>query len=371
MMHLNITTIQRANVGKLMYFTDVFRTMLHWRWYWIALVVTMMYMIQFTIFAAIYYLLGSYRVINTANDDCSNRQCDCMPDITTFEEAFFFSVQTQITIGYGDMVPNPRCSLAILFIIIQSLVGLTADAMLFGLVYQRYVLARSLSLSLVTCLTAYYVAFHGLRKMHHTFASAMWQRLELAMASNTLCSDWQTCAAHKSSIPRSRFSQQASVSQWYASHSLTRACALAHCVDYPCQQEGEQVYSFKRLKLEDARDLFLALPVVVAHLIDESSPFYNLNYDAAARADLQVIVMLDGIEASTSGMLHATLCNANSHIHIHSLTLTLSVVRPNPSTPYVHYKRNTVPAPVRKDGRAAQWHDAGRFPQAQQHCTNT
>jgi hypothetical protein len=85
------------------------------------------------------------------------------------------------------------------------------------------------------------------------------------------------------------------------------------------------VYSFKRLKLEDARDLFLALPVVVAHLIDESSPFYNLNYDAAARADLQVIVMLDGIEASTSGMLHATLCNANSHIHIHSLTLTLSV----------------------------------------------
>jgi hypothetical protein len=148
MMHLNITTIQRANVGKLMYFTDVFRTMLHWRWYWIALVVTMMYMIQFTIFAAIYYLLGSYRVINTANDDCSNRQCDCMPDITTFEEAFFFSVQTQITIGYGDMVPNPRCSLAILFIIIQSLVGLTADAMLFGLVYQRYVLALSLALSL-------------------------------------------------------------------------------------------------------------------------------------------------------------------------------------------------------------------------------
>jgi len=49
--------------------------------------------------------------------------------------------------------------------------------------------------------------------------------------------------------------------------------------------------------------LFLALPVIVTHVIDESSPFYNMNYDDMAQSNIQVIILLDGVEASTSGSL--------------------------------------------------------------------
>jgi len=223
---LGVCVIQRTNVGSWLYLSDLYRTMLHWRWYWIAIAVLFAYLLQFTLFGGVYTLLSDLKVVGE-NDSCPNRSCYCMPDITTFEEAFFFSVQTQITIGYGDMIPNPRCTLAIFAVIAQSMVGLTADAMLFGLIYQRCGALRSLAPStthardhrlagrekrsegaryaiLVVAIAhglsharvpALIAGSRGRKRTLGIWCSARLLRLARETVNGASCSDWPTCAA--------------------------------------------------------------------------------------------------------------------------------------------------------------------------------
>ena len=64
--------------------------MLHLRWYWIVIIVFLAYLAQFLFFALCYVILVDL-------DDV------CIEGLTDFMDAFFFSVQTQITIGYGTV----------------------------------------------------------------------------------------------------------------------------------------------------------------------------------------------------------------------------------------------------------------------------
>ena len=52
-------------------------------------------------------------------------------------EAFFFSVQTGMTIGYGSMAPNADCYWTIIGVTSQSIIALAIDAILLGLTFDR------------------------------------------------------------------------------------------------------------------------------------------------------------------------------------------------------------------------------------------
>src|SRR5207249_4349124 len=54
----------------------------------------------------------------------------------SFADAFFFSVQTMATIGYGRMVP--RTFLANTLVTLETLTGLLALAMITGLVFAKF-----------------------------------------------------------------------------------------------------------------------------------------------------------------------------------------------------------------------------------------
>ena len=58
-----------------------------------------------------------------------------------FLDAFYLSVETAVTIGYG--VPDPYmngCKSGLVFLLGQALLGYILDALLIGIMYQRYAL---------------------------------------------------------------------------------------------------------------------------------------------------------------------------------------------------------------------------------------
>ena len=59
----------------------------------------------------------------------------------SFLDAFFFSVQTMGTIGYGSLYPTTRLANAV--VVLESVTGLGATALATGLVFVRFTLTRS------------------------------------------------------------------------------------------------------------------------------------------------------------------------------------------------------------------------------------
>ena len=68
----------------------------------------------------------------------------------------------------------------------------------------------------------------------------------------------------------------------------------------PFYQEDLKVcYDWRNPDNDFRNQLFLLLPMVIIHVIDENSPFYGLTPDELKESDYEVVVVLDGIVEHT------------------------------------------------------------------------
>jgi inward rectifier potassium channel len=79
-----------------------------------------------TLFATLYLACGPYALVGPAGDSLHSR----------FAQAYFFSVETLATIGYGHV--SPRGMAANLVLTVESFVGLLALALIAGIVFARF-----------------------------------------------------------------------------------------------------------------------------------------------------------------------------------------------------------------------------------------
>lgn len=103
---------------------DLYHALLQMPWWAAFLVIAGTYLALNAIFALLYLWVGG--VANAAAG--------------SFLDAFFFSVQTMGTIGYGAMYPATRA--ANVLVVAESLTGLVATALATGLVFVRFSLTR-------------------------------------------------------------------------------------------------------------------------------------------------------------------------------------------------------------------------------------
>jgi inward rectifier potassium channel len=104
---------------------DLYHWLLRVSWWTAFAVIAGSYLVLNALFALLYLAVGG--VANAAPG--------------SFPDAFFFSVQTMGTIGYGAMYPATRLANGVM--VLESVVGLGATALATGLVFVRFSLTRS------------------------------------------------------------------------------------------------------------------------------------------------------------------------------------------------------------------------------------
>jgi inward rectifier potassium channel len=104
---------------------DLYHWLLRVPWWALLAVIVVGYLVLNALFAAIYLLTGG--VANAARG--------------SYVDAFFFSVQTMGTIGYGSMYPATRAANAV--VVAESVAGLVVTALATGLVFGRFSQARA------------------------------------------------------------------------------------------------------------------------------------------------------------------------------------------------------------------------------------
>ncbi|NWR44539.1 KCJ13 protein, partial [Regulus satrapa] len=126
-------TLQPGGARGRAYFRDIWGILMDMRWRWMMLVFSASFILHWLLFAVLWYLLAEMNGdLELDHDSPPANHTICVKYVTSFAAAFSFSLETQLTIGYGTMFPSGDCPSAIALLATQMILGLILEAFLTG-----------------------------------------------------------------------------------------------------------------------------------------------------------------------------------------------------------------------------------------------
>jgi inward rectifier potassium channel len=208
-------------------------------------------------------LIGVYCVINVvfalgymACGPHALLRADGIPTNGSFGDAFFFSVQTFTTIGYGEI--SPAGLAPNLLVSVEALGSLLSVALATGLIFARFARPQA----------------------------------RIRFSRHAVIAPYQGITAFEFRI----------VNTW-DSEVVELSCQLTLARFET--KEGERSRRFYPLALERSKVTFFPLTWTVVHPIDASSPLYGETPDSLKAAQAEFFILLSGVEETFSQTVHA------------------------------------------------------------------
>jgi inward rectifier potassium channel len=202
--------------------------------------VALAYLVVNTIFAAMYTMLGP-RALRAAETDMG---------LGAFGKAFFFSVHTLTTVGYGDLYPLGFAANVVASA--EAAVGLMGFALATGLLFARFSRPNARLVFSDRMVVAPYGDGYS---------------LQFRMANRR-------------------------------TNVLTDVLVDMMLMTVEQNAEGQLRRNFVELKLERKKIFFLALTWTVVHVIDESSPLKGMKAADLERVQAEVLILIRGYDDS-------------------------------------------------------------------------
>ena len=240
------------------FFKDGFTTIIDVHW---CLVITL--------FCCVYcssWLLFSFLWWGVDEAYESTRNYTCINEVYSFPSAFLYSLETQLTIGYGHRFISADCGFGVVLLIIQSLVGLLIDSFLLGLIFAK--ITRPTNRRKTILFSNHCVIYEKDGKRYLKFRIADIRKSQLVEAHVRV------------------------QLYWYKGNEETQDCTLE-------QFDLDVGYDTGKDRV------ILLTPVVASHLITEDSPLYSITEDNLLQQDLEIVVVLEAIVESTGLTLQA------------------------------------------------------------------
>jgi inward rectifier potassium channel len=242
---------------------EPYHLMLTLPWLGFIAIVSLLYLALNIGFAGL-YLLGGDCIVNGNG---------------SFQDAFFFSVQTFAGIGYG--VLSPKTTYANYIVVIEAITGLLAIALLTGLSFARF---------------------------SRPTAKVMFSKFAVVMPQNNL----------PTLMLRAANQRRNQILEAQVTLSLSRDEVTA---------EGNHIRRFYQLQVSRSHNPAFSLPWTLMHPIDEQSPLYGFSAESLAESQSQIIVSLSGIDETVYQNVHARhTYGANSIILNHQLLDIIHVI---------------------------------------------
>ncbi len=221
---------------------DLYHILLTLSWIKLFAVVGAGYIITNVLFAFMYLMVGD-GVENMREGD--------------FFDAFFFSVQTMATIGYGAMYP--KTLVANILVAIEALLGLLGVSVGSGLVFARFSLPK---------------------------ARVMFSRIAVVAPHN--------------GIPTLMFRVANERQSWILEAEVNVSLVISEITE-----EGQAMRRFYKLPLFRNQSSLFALTWTIMHPINESSPFYGVTLEEMQEKEMEILITITGIDQTVSENIHA------------------------------------------------------------------
>ncbi|XP_008579698.1 PREDICTED: ATP-sensitive inward rectifier potassium channel 8 isoform X2 [Galeopterus variegatus] len=245
---------------------DIFTTLVDLKWRHTLVIFTMSFLCSWLLFAIMWWLVAFahgdiYAYMEKSGMEKSGLESTvCVTNVRSFTSAFLFSIEVQVTIGFGGRMMTEECPLAITVLILQNIVGLIINAVMLGCIFMKTAQAHRRAETLI-------FSRHAV----------------IAVRNGKLCFMFRVGDLRKSMII------SASVRIQVVKKTTTPEGEVVpiHQLDIPVDNPIE------------SNNIFLVAPLIVCHVIDKRSPLYDISATDLANQDLEVIVILEGVVETT------------------------------------------------------------------------
>lgn len=221
---------------------DLYHSLLIISWGWLLFLLGLSYLAANALFA-IAYLLGGDGIANA--------------EPGSFTDAFFFSVQTMASIGYGAMYPTTVYANGL--VVLESMVGLLGIAIATGLMFARF---------------------------SRPTARVMFSNVAIITEHNGV----PTLMLRAGNQRRNQ---------------ILEAQLWVTLVRNEITAEGEFMRRFHDLALVRRQTPIFALTWTAMHPIDSTSPLYGATLESFERDEIEIVVILTGLDETLSQTIHA------------------------------------------------------------------
>jgi inward rectifier potassium channel len=211
-------------------------------------VITLLYLVVNLLFALLFLASGPDALAGPATQMLGGR----------FSQAFFFSIQTFATIGYGQIGPNGLA--ANVLVTIEALVGLMYQALATGLLFARF--ARPTA-AIVFSRYAIVSPYAGLQSLQFRIANRRRRNEIIQLEAQVLYTAFEA------------------------------------------NDQGQLVRRYRLLPLERNGVTFFPLAWTIVHPIDENSPLAGKSREDLEREQAEILVLLTGVDETYEQTVHA------------------------------------------------------------------
>uniref|UniRef100_A0A3Q2ZGV6 Potassium inwardly rectifying channel subfamily J member 1a, tandem duplicate 3 n=1 Tax=Kryptolebias marmoratus TaxID=37003 RepID=A0A3Q2ZGV6_KRYMA len=263
-----VTKDGRCNIeyGNIKYSThfaflaDFWTTFVEIRWRFVLVFFSASFTMSWFIFGLLWYWIARSNGDLAWQDPPANHT-PCVNNVVGLTTAFLYSLETQMTIGYGGRAITPVCPGAVAVIIIQSILGAIINCFMCGVILAKISLPKK-------------------RAKTITFS----EMAVICPKTDSLCLSIRVANLRKTLMIGS---------QIYG--KLLRTTTTP---------DGETIIMDQvniEFMVDAGKDnLFFVCPLTLYHVIDKSSPFFEMAVDTLHNQDFELVVFLDGTAESTS-----------------------------------------------------------------------
>ncbi|KAM3920068.1 ATP-sensitive inward rectifier potassium channel 11 [Leptodactylus fuscus] len=237
---------------------DVFTTVVDLKWHHTLLIFTMSFLCTWLLFGMIWWLIA---FSHGDLDYLEEGFVPCVTSVQSFTAAFLFSIEVQVTIGFGGRMITEECPAAILVLIIQNIVGLVINAIMLGCIFMKTAQAHRRAETLI-------FSKHAV----------------IALRNGKLCFMFRVGDLRKSMIISATIRMQVVKK----AHSLEGEVLPLNQIDIQMENPIS------------TNGIFLVSPLIICHTITKDSPLYEISAsDLTHHQDLEIIVILEGVVETT------------------------------------------------------------------------
>ncbi|XP_031163997.2 ATP-sensitive inward rectifier potassium channel 1b [Sander lucioperca] len=258
--HCNIEFGNIEYSNHFAFLVDFWTTFMEIRWRFILLLFVASFTGSWFIFSLLWYWVARSNG-DLMGQNRTDGHIQCIDNVNGLTTAFLYSLETQTTIGYGGRALTGHCAGTVALIIIQSLVGVFINCFMCGIILAKISLPKK-------------------RAKTVTFSDTA----VICLKKGSLCLLIRVANLRKTLLIGS---------QIYGKLLKTTTTS-----------EGDTIILDQvdiDFMVDAGKDnLFFVCPMTLYHVINRSSPFYELSADSLPHQDFELVVFLDGTAESTS-----------------------------------------------------------------------
>ncbi|XP_055689603.1 ATP-sensitive inward rectifier potassium channel 8-like [Lutzomyia longipalpis] len=248
--------IRHKNVGAIEFIRDFTTTLIEGRWRYTLSIFMFSFVGSWAGFAVLWQLIaevnGDMEIDPLTGDYYGQGKSGCLRGAHDYTGFFLFSLEVQVTTGYGERYPSEDCPEGMFMLVAQIIVGLIIQGVMVAVVYSKLT-----------------------RPPRHTGDFVFSRNCVICLRDGVLCLLFRI----------SNFAEHQQIN--------------SRVEVYMCKKNGDRETDDVKLELENDGQITLYLPQIVCHTITEESPLFGYSKAELMAADFEILVTLTGNSKAT------------------------------------------------------------------------